>query len=142
MNRVLSTLAVVMAIAVGFVTPMAAAGEESDPFEGALFTPEEVMRHQSAVDLSKEQRDRLIAEVTQAQADFLPAQMELAEHAEELKRQVAAPRIDEQAALAVATRLLELESQIKRRHLELAIRIKNLLDESQQARLAGLRVQG
>jgi hypothetical protein len=41
-----------------------------------------------------------------------------------------------------STRLLELESQIKRRHLELAIRIKNLLDESLQARLAALRAQG
>ncbi len=142
MNRVLSNLAVAALLVAGPVIPAAAAGDESDPFEGALFTPEEVMRHQSAVALSKEQRDRLIAEVTQAQADFLPAQMELAERAEELKRQVAAPRVDERAALAVATRLLELESQIKRRHLELAIRIKNLLDESQQARLADLRDQG
>jgi hypothetical protein len=80
--------------------------------------------------------------VTSAQADFLPAQMELAEKAEELGRRLDAPRVDEKAALGAATRLLELESQIKRRHLELAIRIKNLLDEGQQERLAQLREAG
>ncbi len=65
--------------------------------------------------------------------------MEMAGHAEELMRLLDGPRVDEAAALAVASRVMELESQIKRRHLELAIRLKNLLDESQQTRLAELR---
>lgn len=139
MNRALRTLALALLFAAVAASPPASANEEPDPFEGALFTPEEVMKNQAAIGLSKEQRRDLIAQITQAQADFLPAQMEMAEHAEELKRHVAAARVDERAALAVATRLLELESQIKRRHLELAIRIKNLLNEGQQMRLVDLR---
>ena len=119
-----------------------AAAQQTDPLERLFFPPELIMQHQAAIGLTAEQRRDLLAEVTQAQADFLPAQMDLAEQAETLTRMLEAPRVDEPAALAVAGRLMELESRIKRRHLELAIRIKNLLDESQQARLTKLREEG
>ena len=142
MSRTLACLILAVLLAAAGATPGAARAEEGRPFAHLLFAPELIIKHQTAIGLSAEQRRDLIAEVTGAQADFLPAQMELAEKAEELSRRLAAPRIDEQAALAAATRLLELESQIKRRHLELAIRIKNLLDEGQQARLAQLRDGG
>ncbi len=138
MKRALSIL-VIAVLATAGTAWTATADDKADPFEGALFKPEEVMRHQAAIGLSKEQRRELIVEITGAQADFLPAQMEMAELAEDLKRQMAEHSIDEQAAMEVATRLLELESGIKRRHLELAIRIKNLLNKSQQARLTELR---
>ncbi len=139
MNRRLWILLAIALLAAAGISPTAAAEDEPDPFEGALFKPEEVIQHQAAIGLSREQRRELIAEITGAQAEFLPAQVELAEHAEDLKRLMAESRVDEQAAMEVATRLLELEAQIKRRHLELAIRIKNLLDERQQARLTELR---
>ena len=142
MSPTLSRLLAGLLLLAGAALPSASHAQEADPFEGHLFAPELIMKHQAAIGLSAEQRRGLIAEVTRAQADFLPAQMDLAEHAEELKRLVAAPRVDEAAALAVAGRLMELESQIKRRHLELAIRIKNLLDEDQQGRLAQLRESG
>ena len=140
MRRSPTALAVALLLAAGAALPSAAtAADKEDPFAGLLFPPELIMKHQAAIGLSAEQRQELITEVTQAQADFLPAQMELASGAEELKRLVAAPRIDEEAALAVAVRLMELESQVKQRHLVLAIRIKNMLDASQQAQLTELR---
>ncbi len=139
MKRTLVTLVVGLALVSGAAAWAASPAEGADPFAGRLFAPEEIIKHQTAIGLSAEQRQSLIAEVTQAQADFLPAQMEMAGHAEELMRLLDGPRVDEAAALAVASRVMELESQIKRRHLELAIRLKNLLDESQQARLAELR---
>ena len=139
MSRILSTLVVGLLLAAGTVDPAALHAQEPDPFAGLLFAPELIMQNQAAIGLSKAQRRDLITEVTQAQAEFLPAQMDLAEDAEELKRLLAAPHIDESAAVALASRLMELESRIKQRHLVLAIRIKNLLSESQQTRLAELR---
>lgn len=142
MKRRLWIILAIALLAAAGITSTATAEDEPDPFEGALFKPEEVIQHQAAIGLSKEQRRELIAEITGAQAEFLPAQVEMAEHAEDLKRLMFEPRIDERAAMDLATRLLDLESQIKRRHLELAIRIKNLLDEGQQARLIELRGEG
>ena len=142
MNRRLWIILAIALLAAAGIAPTAIAEEEEDPFEGALFKPEEVIQHQAAIGLSREQRRELIAEITGAQTEFLPVQIEMAEHAEDLKRLIEETHIDEQAAMELATRLLDLESQIKRRHLELAIRIKNLLDESQQARLTELRGDG
>ncbi len=142
MRTVLATLALgglLVAAAAAQTAPPAA---RDDPFAGRLFAPEEIIRHQTAIALSQEQRRTLIGEVTRAQAEFLPAQMELAEHAEELKRLLDRPRVDEAAALAAAGRVMELEARIKQRHLALAIRLKNLLEESQQARLLALRESG
>jgi len=141
MSRTLAALVIGLLLAAGTTLPTVSHAEEPDPFAGLLFAPELIMKHQTAIDLSKAQRRDLITEVTQAQAEFLPAQMDLAEDAEELTRLLDAPRVDEAAAVALAGRLMALESQIKQRHLVLAIRIKNLLSESQQARLAELREQ-
>ena len=138
MKRTLPALAACLLLAAA-AAHAASPAEPDDPVARLLFAPEQIMRHQAAIGLSADQRRALIAEITGAQADFLPAQMEVAEHAEELQRLLAAPRVDEAAAMAVAGRLMDLESRIKRRHLELAIRIKNLLDENQQARLTALR---
>jgi hypothetical protein len=142
MSRTLPYFVLALILAVGSAAPRPAHAEEAGPFAHLLFAPELIIKNQTTIGLSADQRRALIAEVTSAQADFLPAQMELAEKAEELGRRLDAPRVDEKAALGAATRLLELESQIKRRHLELAIRIKNLLDEGQQERLAQLREAG
>lgn len=141
MTRTLPTLLLALLLAAGGAPP-AAAADDPPPFADLLFAPEVIIQHQTAIGLSAEQRQRLIAEVTAAQADFLPLQVELAGRAEELTRLLAAPRVDEAAALAVAGEVMELESRVKRRHLELAIRIKNLLDERQQERLAELRQEG
>ncbi len=142
MSCMLPTLTLALLVATGLAAPVAAAPAEASPFADLLFAPELIIKHQSAIGLSAEQRRTLIAEVTGAQADFLPDQMELAGMAEELTRLLGAPRVDEQAALEAAARAMELESRIKRRHLRLAIRIKNLLDEGQQAKLQEFRGSG
>ena len=54
---------------------------------------------------------------------------------EELEALLSTARVDEGAALEIARAMMDLESKIKRRHLSLAIRIKNLLSAEQQAKL-------
>ena len=141
MTRNLPWIAACVALALAGI-PTAATAEDSpaqDPFESLLYPPDLVMRNQASIGLSDDQRQVLIAEITRAQADLLPFQMEMAEFAEILARRLAKPRVDEEAALGAAIRIMDLEREIKRRHLRLAIRIKNLLTEEQQKRLDDLR---
>jgi Spy/CpxP family protein refolding chaperone len=97
------------------------------------------MEHQQEIGLSGQQRQVLIAELQQTQSDLVPLQFEISEAGERLAQLFAAPRVDEQEALAAAQRVMEIESLIKTRHLSLVIRIKNLLTQEQQAELRRLR---
>ncbi len=47
--------------------------------------------------------------------------------------------MDEAAALAQVERVTEIENQMKKTHLTLLIRVKNLLSEDQQQQLLTLR---
>lgn len=117
----------------------AAAPTADDPFRDLLFPPELVLAHQQTIGFTGEQRAALVAEVTRAQSDFVPLQAELAARAERLRLLLAEPRVDEEAALVAAAEVMALESDVKRRHLKLAVRIKNLLSPEQQARLRDMR---
>ncbi len=104
-----------------------------------LFPPELVMRHQAEIALSDEQRTALVREMQALQSDLVPLQFDMSDAAGKLRAALAAPRVDEEKAAALADRLMSLESRIKRRHLALMIRIKNILTPEQQDRLRELR---
>lgn len=130
---------ILILLALGFGSLPVLGDETPDLFADLLFAPDLVMKHQAAIGLSSAQRRTLVTEITQAQADFVPYQMDMAELGERLERILAEPRIEESEALDAATEIMELEGRIKRRHLALAVRIKNLLTEEQQLELARLR---
>jgi Spy/CpxP family protein refolding chaperone len=133
-------LALLIATPVAAQKPPRQPGPPQSPaFEKHLFAPDLVMRHQQEIGLRAEQRQALIAELQQTQADLVPLQFEISEAGERLVQLFEAPRVDEQEALAAAERVMELESRIKTRHMSLVIRIKNLLTEEQQAELRRLR---
>ena len=110
-----------------------------NPIEERLFPPELVMRHQEAIALRGEQREALIAEVQQLQSDVVPLQFELSEATEKLAQLLGGSRIDEARALAQVDQIQSVEAQVKKRHLTLLIRIKNLLTDEQQGKLEELR---
>ena len=139
MRRIQAICIVLLAFSLLAAPTAAQPDPQADPFAEVLFPPELVMQHQAAIELSAEQRQSVVDEVTRAQADILPRQMDIAQLGERLRSLLAVPRVDEQAALETAAEIMEIESRIKTRHLELAIRLKNLLSEEQQARLAELR---
>ena len=115
---------------------------EPNPIERRLFPPELVMRHQEAIALGEDQRQTLIHEVQQLQSDIVPLQFELSEAVEKLERMLAGPAIDEAGALAQVDQVTGLEARVKKRHLALLVRIKNLLTEEQQRKLEELRRPG
>lgn len=133
-----------LVLAAFFVVTALSAGvdEQSDPFEGSVFAPELLIANQRRIGLTPEQREVFIREMRQTQSDLLPTQLEMSEASADLIELLAAPRVDEEAALAAARRMLELEQRVKGRHMVLLIRIKNLLTEEQQRLLQEIRDAG
>ena len=109
------------------------------PFGKALFPPEMVMRHAQDIGLSDEQREQITAVIQQVQSDIVPLEWEVRERTEALTNLLEKPRVDEAAALAQVDRVTEIENQMKKTHLTLLVRVKNLLSEDQQQQLLTLR---
>jgi Spy/CpxP family protein refolding chaperone len=104
-----------------------------------LFEPELIMRHQRELSLSEEQREAFIQEVQRTQSDLVPIQLEMMEATEELAALLEEAQIEEARALAQADRIMALESEVKKTHLTLLIRIKNLLTDGQRDQLRQIR---
>jgi Spy/CpxP family protein refolding chaperone len=123
--------------------PAAAAAQvppqEENPLEGVLFEPEVVMLHRRAIGLTDEQRDAISRMIQDLQGKAVGLQWELLDQMQTLKEILQGPRIDQDRALDQLERALETEKRIKRAHLELLIRIKNVLTEEQQRELTRLR---
>ncbi|RMD93148.1 MAG: periplasmic heavy metal sensor [Calditrichaeota bacterium] len=134
MKRILCTLMLLVAY-----LPLQAQSRGEDPIAKYTFPPELIMKHQSEIGLSQEQKAKIKKEVQTAQAKFTDLQWDLEGEMENLVKLIQKERVDEQQTLAALKRVLDLESQIKQTHLLLAIRIKNILTPQQQATLQKLK---
>jgi Spy/CpxP family protein refolding chaperone len=112
---------------------------QEDPMFSTLFTPELIMQHRRAIGLTDEQRDGISRLISNVQARILSMQWELLDEVEELGSITGQPRVDLDRAIDQMGSVLDKEKQIKQAHLEMLIRIKNLLTPQQQAQLAALR---
>ncbi|MEA2604137.1 MAG: hypothetical protein QOF89_5129 [Acidobacteriota bacterium] len=110
-----------------------------DPIGKYLFPPELVMQHSQDLGLDERQRTAVKENVQKAQSKFLDLQWQLQEESQKMVRLLQARPVDEAAVLAEADKLLALERDIKHTQLSLLVRLKNLLSESQQAKLMALR---
>lgn len=124
--------------------PALAAGPTpaDDPFAGALFPPELVMRHGDDIGLDAAQRDAIKQAVQEAQPRFVEHQFDLQAELGRLRKVLAPARVDEEAVLEHLDRILAVERELKRAQIGLLVRIKNLLSADQQRRLAELRDKG
>ncbi|MGD2123061.1 MAG: Spy/CpxP family protein refolding chaperone [Gemmatimonadota bacterium] len=117
----------------------AQAEEEEDPFGALVFTPEEIMQHRRAIDLNDEQRDAITRLIQDLQGEMVGLQWRLLDETESVKEAMEDPRVDLDRVMDRFTKALDTEMEIKRVHLELLIRIKNILTPSQQEELLRLR---
>jgi Spy/CpxP family protein refolding chaperone len=104
-----------------------------------LFRPELVMRHQGKLELTAEQREAITAAIKEAQERLGPLQWELDAKAEAVAKLVESDRVDVDATVASAEQVLDVESRIKKEHVRLLLRIKNVLTPEQQKKLRELR---
>jgi Spy/CpxP family protein refolding chaperone len=117
----------------------AAPRQEEDPFASVLFPPELIMQHARAIRLSDEQRAAITKLIEQLQGRVVGLQWQLTEQVQSLRETLSRTRVDQDRALDQLNRVLETEKSIKKAHLEMLIRIKNVLRAEQQAQLARLR---
>jgi len=111
----------------------------ADPIGGKLVPPELIISHQSELRIDDRQRDAILKEIERAQAQFPRLQWQLQAATEQLSQLLDAPQVDEAKALAQASEVMKLETEIKKAHLALLIRIRNLLTDAQRAKLQELR---
>lgn len=112
---------------------------QRDPVAEQLFPPELVMSHQAEIGLTAAQRGAIVEELQKLQTQVVPLQFEVQAAAEALVKLLASERVDEVNALAQARRVMDLEIQVRVKHLALLVRIKNLLSAEQRATLAVIR---
>lgn len=113
--------------------------QESDPFAALVFTPEEIMQHRRAIGLDDEQRDAITRLIEDLQGQAVGLQWRLLDETQSVKEALEGPRVDLDRVLDRFKTALETEMEIKRAHLELLIRIKNILTPEQQEQLRRLR---
>ena len=137
MSRTL-TMAVLVAMLAG--RPLVAQQSPGeDEIARTLYAPELVMRHAQTIGLTGEQRSAITAAIQDLQTTAVELQWQMAERSRALIELLSQSTVDESAALAQIDLLLETEQEIKRRHLAMLIRIKNLLNPEQQERLRSQR---
>lgn len=116
--------------------------EEPDPFSSVLFTAEEIMQHRRAIDLNDEQRDAITRLIEELQGRVVALQWRLLDETESVREALEGPRVDLDRVMDRFSEALDTERDIKQAHLELLVRIKNLLTPDQQERLRALRGGG
>ena len=140
-----STLAILFATAFLLVT--VAIGQEPrqpappphppnpDPLAHLMFPPDMIMGHARELNLTEEQKAFLRSEVQKATVTFQDLQWKLQDQMEALHETMKSSSVNEQQALAQLDKVLDVEREIKRLHIALAVRLKNRLTPEQQDQL-------
>jgi len=110
-----------------------------DPLGDAIFPPEMVMQHQRELGLTDDQKTFMRGEINRTTARFNELQWQLQDAMEALHETMKANSVNEQLALSQLDKVLDNEREMKRAHMELAIRIKNKLTAEQQLKLQSMR---
>ena len=111
-----------------------------DPLAHLMFPPDMILGHARELNLTDEQKAFMRAEVQKATSTFQELQWKLQDQAELLHETMKSTSVNEQQALAQLDRVLEIEREIKRLHIGLAVRLKNRLTPEQQDQLHKMRM--
>lgn len=110
-----------------------------DPLADSIFPPDMIMQHQRELALTEDQKTFMRGEIQRTTTRFNELQWQLQDQMEALHETVKGNSINEQLALSQLDKVLESEREIKRLHMEMAIRIKNKLTPNQQTKLQSFR---
>ncbi len=100
-----------------------------------LYPPEMLMRFQDDLALTSTQRKTLLKEMKATQSKATDLKFALHGEAQKLTKLLAADRVSEKKALAQSDKVMGMERKMKRLHLRLLVRIKNMLTAEQKATL-------
>lgn len=104
-----------------------------------FFPPQLVMRYSRAIHLSDVQRKAITDAMAEMQKKLLDLQWKVADASAGLARLVRKDRLDEEAVVAQAKKLMDLQAAVRQERLRMLVRIKNALSAEQQRQLRVLR---
>jgi len=102
---------------------------------GRLFTPDLIMRNQDKLNLSSRQVTTIKNEMKTFQSGIVDIQWDLNEAESRLEKELNTDKIDVDRSLATVDSVMKAENDLKKSHLALLIKIRNVLDASQLAEL-------
>jgi Spy/CpxP family protein refolding chaperone len=111
-----------------------------DPLAHLMFPPDMIMNHARQLNLTDDQKAFMRAEIQKTTASFQDLQWKLQDQMELLQETMKSTSVNEQQALAQLDKVLDLEREIKRLHIGLAVRLKNRLTPEQQDQLHKMRM--
>jgi len=112
-----------------------------DPLAHLMFPPDMIMAHARQLNLTDEQKAFMRSEIQRTTATFQDLQWKLQDQMELLQEAMKSPTVNEQQALAQLDKVLDVEREIKRLHIGLAVRLKNRLTPEQQDQLHKMRME-
>jgi Spy/CpxP family protein refolding chaperone len=112
-----------------------------DPLAHLMFPPDMIMGHARQLNLTDEQKAFMRAEIQKTTATFQELQWKLQDQMELLQETMKSTSVNEAQALAQLDKVLDIEREIKRLHIGLAVRLKNRLTPEQQEQLHKMRME-
>jgi Spy/CpxP family protein refolding chaperone len=112
-----------------------------DPLAHLMFPPDMIMAHARQLNLTDDQKAFLRSEIQKTTSAFQDLQWKLQDQMEQLQDTMKSPTVNEQQALAQLDKVLDIEREIKRLHIGLAVRLKNRLTPEQQDQLHKMRME-
>lgn len=111
-----------------------------DPLAHLMFPPDMIMSHARQLNLTDEQKAFMRSEIQKTTASFQELQWKLQDQMELFHEAMKSTSVNEEQALAQLDKVLEIEREIKRLHIGLAVRLKNRLTPEQQEQLHKMRM--
>jgi len=111
-----------------------------DPLAHLMFPPDMIMGHARQRNLTDEQKAFMRAEIQKTTTTFQELQWKLQDQMELLQETMKSSSVNEAQALAQLDKVLDVEREIKRLHIGLAVRLKNRLTPEQQEQLHKMRM--
>jgi Spy/CpxP family protein refolding chaperone len=135
--KFLLTLALLGCAALAHAEP--ASQKNADELAQYFFPPELVMKYRQEIGLDDAQSKALKELMQKASGHFVDLQWDMQSETGKFAKLLSARRVDESAALAQMDKVLNMEREMKKAQVQFLLRIKNVLTDAQQDKLAALR---
>ena len=112
-----------------------------DPLAHLMFPPDMIMSHARQLNLTEDQKQFMRSEIQKTTVSFQDLQWKLQDQMELLQEAMKSTSVNEAQALAQLDKVLDIEREIKRLHIGLAVRLKNRLTPEQQEQLHKWRME-
>ena len=127
-------------IAASLLVPLAGfSADPADPIKQLLYPPDLIMNYRSELNLDKQQESTIREELRETQSAVFDLRWQMKDESERLAEMLQATPINESAVLSQADKVMGLEQQVKRTHLAMLVRLKNMMNDSQLAQLKEYR---